>query len=405
MSWIKNLLKKSANNGGFNTISYGCNYIYPNGNTSPSELIRQNKGYVYACNQKLTQYLSSIPIHLYTSTSSRKSLIIDNKPTPIHQAKHLRKVIKKSLNKDIVEIEAHPVLDLLNKPTDNMSYNSWIAFIQSYISLMGNALVEIVKEGNTIKALEPILWESIDPIINNTNGKISSYRYSPQWGGSKQLLPDNVIHFQNLLPGSTTIGQGNLEACINEAQMVMWANNQQMTLSRNYAIPGVHVNVKSQVSNKEEAEKLARDFMNKFGGQSAGKPIVTFGDGVDVKAIGISPKDMEYQNLRDYAKRVICACWGIPIDLIDTDNSNRASSVTAINSFLRITIYPLLTKILEELNNKVVSTFDESLFIWYDPLEIMEVDQKLQADVINSYVASGVISTQEARVILNYEEE
>lgn len=394
---------KSANNEGWSTVGYGCSYMSPNGDTSPIELIRHNKNFVYACNQKISQYLASIPLHLYTSTNNSKALIIDHKSLKPYQSKFIKKTVKKSLNNEVIELEDHPVLKLLNKPASNMSYNAWISIIQSYLSLMGNALVEIVREGSEVVALEPLMWESIQPSVNGTTGKIEWYMYTPSNSVPRKLYPDNVIHFTNLSPGSTIIGQGNLEACMNSANLFEWYDNYAMSLARNYGMPGVNINCKANIANKEEAERLARDFIAKFGRSGNGKPIVTFGENVDIKPLTVPPKDMEYQQGRDWAKKVICACFGVPEDLVDTSNSNRASSITAINQFLNITIFPILSKVLEELNTKVVNVYDDSLFIWWDEQEVLADDPQLQAQVLNSYINSKVLTVDEVRAVLGYE--
>lgn len=411
--YFKKVEKKSANDGGWTTIGYGCSLVYPTGSTRPIDLIAANKDFVYACNQKISTYLSSVPIHLYSSVNNSKNLLVDFKKVRKHQVKHLKSVglssvIKKALESDIVEIENHPALAIMKTPSPSMSWASWIAFVQCYLSITGNALIEIVREGNNIVELKPLLWEAVDPVMDYSTGRITSYRYTPQYGSPKTLTPEQVIHFTNLQPGSTVIGQGALEKCIASANLYSYYDAYAMSLARNAGTPSAHIDVKANVVSKEELEKIKRDYIMQYGGINNGRPMVTFGQentSVKVTPLGFPPKDMEYQSGRNWAKKTICACFGVPEDLVDVSDSNRASSTTAINSFINLTIFPLLNKVLEEINTRVIAEYDDKLFLSFDPLEILEKDPIQQATVINSYVASGILSKEEARMILNYEEE
>ena len=401
--WNKINKKSATTSPDYPTFGTGCYYMQTQTDVSPANLLLQNKGFVFACSNKLAGYTSSIPIHLYAYTGNKTKLYTPHKSIPNYLSKSFKqnnRISKKAL--EMVEIEESPLLDLLMKPSKHMSYNDWMSFIVMYLSIMGNCLLEIVKDGETIIALEPLLWEKITPYYA-TNGTILSYTYQ-EYSLVRTFTPEQVIHLRNYQPGSLVIGRGNLEAAIESAALYSYYDAYATQLSRNYAMPGIALNVPFKPSNKDEAEKIAQEFINKFSRSNVGKPIVTFGDGIKLDKLGISPNDMEYEVGRKWALKVIASCFGIPEDLVTTENSNRASSLTAMSSFYNITVLPLLERILEQINTNVVALVDDNAWYWYDSTEVLNKDPEAQSKVILSYVSAGILTVEEAREKLGFTE-
>lgn len=406
LKWLDKLTQKSSSGDNeFITSGSGCDYLYPSASTDPYSLLRQNKNYVYACANKISQYISSIPIHLYYYTESPKSLILHNHPVHKNLKKQINKEVTNSITqkaKELVEItEDHILLDLILHPSHNMGYPDWIGLIAHYLILMGNCLLEIVRDGEQIVELKILKWENVIPRIQDE--RIISYQYQPQYGNPRVLIPEQVIHLRQYCPGSTIIGVGNAEKCADSAALYNYYDAYQIALSRNYGMPGVAINVKNKVSNKEEASKMAQEFMNKFSRRNVGRPLVSFGD-IDITSLATTPKEMEYKIGREWCLKTIAATMGVPEDLVSTDDSNRASSITAINQFYEITIFPLLTRILETINcNLVKEYYDSNSFYFYDRSEVISDDPATQATIYNSYVSSGVMTINEVRSRLGME--
>lgn len=403
VSKVSKVTKKSANLSNHSYISLGCNYvegIYADTSTAPAQLLTHNKDFVYACNNKIAQYLASVPIHLYAIVPQGQKIWNAHKAINKDQFKLLTKKFNTDTNQEINEIIEHPLITLLKNPNPNQSYMDFIQLIQSYLGLMGNCLITINEENNEIKELNVEPWEDIFVQTNTFGNKIEFYRNNIT---NQVFQPEQVLHIRNYTAGNTLIGKGNLEACINSSTLNSYYDAYQITLAKNYGMPGAQINVKNKISNREEAEKVASEFQRKYGGKNIGKPIVTFGD-VDVKTLNVSPKDMDNKEGRNWSKKTICAAFGVPEDLVDVSDSNRASSVTAQNSFLQNTVFPILDKILGQINTRITNTYSDGIYLSYDPSEVIEKDPQLQAQVLNSYVASGVLTINECRKILGYDE-
>ena len=398
--------QRKSTNGKIDTLSVGFGGSYINASTdiTPASLINANKSFVYACVSKISQYVSSVPIHTYYYSNNPDSLVASNSMAPTRvkaYMPHTAKIRHKALEMVEIDDPDHPLVSLIMAPAEGYSYPDWISVITAYLLMMGNCLLEIKKKSGKITGLQPLQWEWTYPQINN--GTIEYYNYSPPNEQARILQPKDVIHIIQRGPGNLVVGRGNLSAAIDSVSLYNFYDAYQISLAKNYAMPGVNVSVKNKVSNVEEAKKLADDFIRKFGRANTGRPIVTFGD-VEVLPIGMPPKDMAYREGRQWAMKVICSCFGVPEDLISTDDSNRASSVTAIAQFIRVTCYPLLSKVLEQINTQVVEQFyDPNAYFWYDPQEILVTDQVQQSSVLTSYVNRGIMTINEAREVLELE--
>jgi HK97 family phage portal protein len=412
--FLKRADKKSSNNNTESpSVGLGCNYIDANADNNPRNLLLQNTSFVWACNKKVEQYISSVPIHAYFRTDCPDELLTDNAKVSKRVLKSMcsdSRLTVKSCLEDLLEGKAEQIVEItdtcsplnefIRHPAPGYSWADWIGVISTYLSLTGNALMEIHEEGGQLISLTPLKWEHTFPFISSQDGSITYYTYAPPNEVQRKIMPEQVIHLKCMSAGSLTIGKGNLEACLQSAALYSYFDSSQLALAKNYGMPGVMINVKNKIGNKDDAKAIANDFVRKFTKGNTGKPIIGFGD-IDVVPLNITPRQMEFTEGRDWCKKVICACMGVPEDMVDTSDSNRASSANAIQSFITVTIYPMLNKILEQLNTQVVERFfDENSFLYYDAQEILEKDQASQTDVVTKLLAANIISVDEARNIL-----
>lgn len=388
------LQRKSANGVGQSILASTRHYISPSDGAAPSDLALEYRNAAYACGRKISEYVGSVPIHLY---SGKSISLTPHKAVPSRLVKSMLsdpRLSSKATNK-VTEVVEHPLLALVRNPTPRLGTPAWLGLVAEYVATMGNCLIEVVKDGDTVTSLPVLEWERVTPQLDS-NGDVVSWHYIPLNGSMRVIPASQCIHVIQPSIGSTRFGRGRLEACIDSARLWSWYDAYAISLARNYGQPGINVNVKDKPANMEEAKKLAAEFQEKFGRTNIGRPIVSFGH-VDVTPTGIPPREMEYSNGRKWALKSIAMCYGVPEDLISTEDSNRASSVTAINQFLQVTCFPLLGLILEQLNDRLPGEYDDSLYLWYDQQEALGRDPAVQAAVLNGYVASGVMTVDEAR--------
>ena len=215
---------------------------------SPKQLLAYNTGWVNVCNSKNAQTLSTIPVKMYYRKPASKEIkLVKHLPVSMKQARFLERTVGKVMG-DVVEIVEHPLLKVLCRPNNRMSWPDFAGFIQSYLGMIGNSYVVIErdKEGNCI-ALWPLLSENVSVVINENDigyGDVKVYKYSnslSQQGQSREkvtdIKPEDMIHFVNFQPGNTLYGKGELEAAICCAEREFYYDQVENYLNRNNARP------------------------------------------------------------------------------------------------------------------------------------------------------------------------
>jgi HK97 family phage portal protein len=368
----------------------------------PVSIVSNNTGWVFACNNKIGTYMSSIPIHLYAKVPMSKQ--IEGKA--IRYLKRVEKQIIKKESKvkdtyDIVEITEHDIINLLLNPYQGITWQDFIMINSAYLNLIGNSFVRIHREGNKIVGLEPLYSEYVR--VNATNGKIDSYTYEcPKINANVVLSLEEVLHLKSPSAGMILGGLGKAEAVQKSIALYNSFIDFEIKLSKNDAVPGLIVISKTTNGKQEDFNNAANKLRTQFGDLRKGSPLVLRGD-VEVKQVSIPPKDLNFSEGRAWCLKEIASAFGIPIDLVNSEDSNRATSREAMNAFLNHTIIPDLVKILEQINTLIAKEYDQSLYVWYNKQEIIQENGQEEANKIKTYIDAGVITINEAREQLGLE--
>lgn len=89
---------------------------------TPKQLLAYNTGWVYTCNNRNATTLSTIPIKLYYKNKSGSEVkYFKSKSLTGKQIKYIERTTQKAISSEVVEIENHPVIDLLHCPNPRMN--------------------------------------------------------------------------------------------------------------------------------------------------------------------------------------------------------------------------------------------------------------------------------------------
>jgi HK97 family phage portal protein len=308
---------------------------------------------------------------------------------------------------EVIEITDHPLLSLLHRPNDTMSWPDFITTVISYFSILGNCyLLPNFNGDRQITRLKTLLSEYMW-LLTDGDGTITQYQYYP---ASQEWIthfyePKQVIHLMTPSAGSTVSGRGWLEAVQKECRLIEEANNHLIALANNMGQPGAIITIHGKAGSEKEKETVVQKFMQRFTQLKRGKPLVTFTNGpedkIDVQPSGLNPKEMAYTDNLPWLRSAVCAAAGVPEDLIHSGHSNRSSSQTAMASFLSYTVCPHLNSILEQFNHRLTPAYEDDVFLAYDPNEIMKDDPVIQSTVLKTYVQAGIMTPNEAREFIS----
>jgi hypothetical protein len=155
-----------------------------------------------------------------------------------------------------------------------------------------------------------------------------------------------------------------------------------------------------------QRQQLLEDLNSRFSGSAnAGRPMLLEGD-FDWKEMGLSPKDMDFLNLKHMSATDIAMCFGVPSQLVGVPDSQTYSNMAEARLALyEETIIPYLRKVQSDLNEWLVPQFEElgeDLSFEYDIDRIPALAERrrmIYQNVLGA-VNAGVMTRNEARELV-----
>ena len=255
-----------------------------------------------------------------------------------------------------LEIEEHPLLELLASPAPAQTSVDLLEALFSQLLVSGNAFIEAVAAADQIRELYILRSDRIQ-IISGANGWGDGYNYTA--GGQSVAIEGEaiagiprILHMRFYHPLNDHYGLSPIEAAATSIDIHNEASRWNKALLDNSARPsGALVYGASESMSPAQFERLKRELEDSFqGARNAGRPLLLEG-GLDWKAMSLSPRDMDFISLKQMAAREIALALGVPPLLLGLPGDNTFSNYQEANrTFWRQTVIPLVTRTAKALS-------------------------------------------------------
>jgi HK97 family phage portal protein len=365
-------------------------------------LLRLNEDSIYACTTWCANAVAKSDLKVLVTTH----------PGQINPKCLTSPIICKSLKLQqiskaakIQRVVNHPLVDLLEHPCDEMSKYDFLYYLDTQLSLAGEAFVHIVREDYEIRddgtpivneglpvGLWPLLTQHVT--IYSENGRVAGYTYSINKEPITYKKCD-VIHFKMVNHENPYgPGYGPVRAVYERILLGKYELGYLNSLFRNQARFDSLVVLKGGASN-DQCERYQKELEMRFSKGGMGGPWVVEEDDVDVKPLSWSPKDILSTELYKWTKLQIINSFGLNAAIFDTESSNRATATTARIQSQENCVEPRLRLIEEKLNQMLCKEFDERLLVEFE--SPVEVDSDAEVEKNTKYLAAGVYTVDEVR--------
>ena len=310
-------------------------------------------------------------------------------------------------------IEQHPLINLMDRPNPLQSKSEFMNALFGFLLLSGNAYILKVGSGIgkprelhllrpdriVIKGGNKAIPQRYDYIIN---GKVQqSFHVDPNTGFSE------LKHIKLWNPLDDYYGCSPLSAAAVEVDQHNLASQHNINLLNNGARPSGAIIFKPKDDggfainlSESQRQQLLTDLNNRFTGTSnAGRPMLLEGD-FDWKEMGLSPKDMDFINLKHMSATDIALCFGVPSQLVGVPDAQTYANVAEARLALyEETIIPHLKLVESDLNEWLVPMFDERLYFEFSTENIPALAERKRKtyENITSAVTAGIMTRNEAR--------
>jgi HK97 family phage portal protein len=303
-------------------------------------------------------------------------------------------------NNQMQEIPRHPIIDLWNSVNPFYTRHEFIETSVQHFELTGEIWWLIVRNaGGKPVELWPIRPDRIRPVPHVTEF-VAGYIYTV---GTIQipLKRDDVIFIRRPSPIDPYRGIGTVQSLFldlgAEQSAAQWTKN----FFSNGAMPGGILQFDEGMSDADFERLVSRWSQQHQGVANAHRvAVLERGKWVDRK---FSQRDMQMTELRKLNRDIILGAYGIPASVMGvTESVNRANAEAGDVMFGRWILKPLLERIKQAVNERLVHQIDKSLFLDYsDP---RPENRELHLKIADTGFKGGFLTRNESRSLLGYGE-
>ena len=271
------------------------------------------------------------------------------------------------------EVEGHPVLDLLARPNERQAGPEFLEALYGHLLIAGNAYIHALAAGDPPRELHLLRPDCVTPVPGPDGWPVAwdytsgARRTRIEAGGD----PPPLCHVALFNPADEVTGLPPMAAARNALGIHEAASRWNRALLDNAARPsGALVYTAAENGNltDEQFERLKQELENGYAGAAnAGRPMVLEG-GLDWKAMGFSPRDMDFIQAKHGAARDIALAFGVPPMLLGIPGDNTYANYAEANrAFWRQTVLPLAGRIAGSLGTWLGAWFgDDTLRLEFD---------------------------------------
>lgn len=321
---------------------------------------------------------------------------------------------KSGRKRNWVEIENHPLLDLINKPNPLDSGSDFINAVVGFYKITGNSYIEMNKPNPNKPPVE--LWTARPDqmrIVPASNGYPDYYslKYAGQerrWYVDPIKLTSDMIHIKSFNPNDIWYGMSALEAAMLSIDQNNAGQKWNLALLQKSATPSGVLQMKSTDANpngnltNEQYERLKKEFEENHGGSNnAGKPMILEG-GLSWQSISLGPKDMDFVNNKNVTATDIAIALGVPPEIMGLGTKTFNNYKEARLAFYDETVCPTMDVLRNNFNNHLTTLYGDNLYLDYDKDDIEAYVEKREAKY-SSLETVSYLTQNEKREAVGYD--
>ena len=299
------------------------------------------------------------------------------------------------------EVVNHDPLNVIfrNKNIQTMTMQQTMKSVISDILLKGAGYILINRsESGVVTSLRYLPYGSVSVDYNEYKDQLSyivTTRISNDTTRKSRVKPCDILHFTKVTRDGVN-GQSVMHFAKGSADLAKSAEDAAAQFFES------NMNVSGLLSCKtmmnEQQRKSIKDSWTSGRGKNTLQILPL---GVDYIQLGVSGKDAQLLESRTYNSLVISQFFGVPEQLINSAAKLTYSSLEQLNLyFFQHTLLPFITMIEAEMSRKLFPG-DTELYVDMDESEFLfRTDKKSEAEYISKLVGGGIITVNEARLML-----
>ena len=371
------------------------------GKTDPIAMAERYLGWTQVLAGKNATAISSGNLRLYAARGQGQGKARHGKPVDQKTLEYLGGIKSIASNPvfanaaEVEEITDHTFLRLMDSPNDIMDGTFGWMLTSIFMDLTGNAYWHVERDGLGVPVgIYPLLSQFVQ-VVPDEKSFIKGYLYGVDPTNRVAFSREEIVHFKFPNPNDLFVGAGRLQAFVRSHDLADSIADYEKSITDNRARPDAMVQYKAGSLSKEKRRELEREWNQKFKGASKAGRILISDYEYELKEIGFTPAMVAALETRKWTRNELCAAFGVPIPMVDTEKVPRANYDTALYDYMRGTIAPVFRLLEHRLNKDLVYKYDERLFACFD--NPIPEDQAALKKQENEDLDRGVVIINEVR--------
>jgi HK97 family phage portal protein len=308
--------------------------------------------------------------------------------------------------RDGAEEPEHAALALFRQPNGRQAGGEFFEALYGQLLISGNAFLLPVVAGTRLMELHLLRPDRVR-LVEGADGWVEVIEYRA--GSRLRRYPASgagaVLQLKLFHPLDDHLGFPPLAAAGAALDLSNSASRWNRALIDNSARPsGALVYQPKEGGNltPDQYERLKAELADGYSGPArAGRPMLLEG-GLDWKAMGLSPREMDFMEAKNGAARDIALALGVPPMLLGLPGDNTYANYAEANrAFWRLTVLPLIGRTAAALSGWLAGIYDEALVLGHDLDQVPGLSA--ERDALWARVgAAGFLSDMEKREAVGY---
>lgn len=374
---------------------------------TPVELVNAYKAIAYACIGLNAKGVARVPLRLYATTGAGQRAVRSYyrpRPVPDGRQRYLRSrpELARTLGHadDVTEITHHPLLDALETPNPFFDKLTMFTYMVICLDAVGSAF--LAPEGRTgpdgtldptwaPQQIWPIQPQYVFPVKGAGDELLRGWRYF-----GDEFAPHELVRVRHVsLRDPYLSAYAPLHACYEQVGLVDYYTASIEGILKGGAMPAGIVSAKEGYPIGDvEADRLEAQLNQKQTGPYKGRWWVAR-QNIDVHPLTFAPTDLGGLELTKEQRLLVANAFDVPISLLQTEDSNRATARESTHQHQYYAIAPRCGAIESALTQQLARPIDDRLFFAFD--NPVDRDRELDAKVFDLSIRNNSRTINEAR--------
>lgn len=287
---------------------------------------------------------------------------------------------------------------MLHKPNKDQSKNMFFEHVVNHLLISGNAFV-YCDNLNQLHCLRP---DRVKIVPNRDKTEVESYVYSVD-SSKHRIAKSSILHLKLFHPLNDWYGLSPLQVASRAIDQHNEMSSHNIAILQNGGRPSGCLIVKnSENLTHEQREQLRTDIRAAYSGTANSGKVMVLEGGLEWKEMGMSLKDLDFNEGKNLTAREIAQAFGVPAVLIGIKGDTAFTSYKEARlHFWEDTVLPLADLIRTEFSSWLSEKFNQEIEISFD-LDAVHALASKREMLWNQVSNSDFLTINEKRKLFGY---